>query len=307
VPVQIEPESFRYDTSGRWYKGNTHLHTTASDGGKTLAEVGELYAGVGYDFAFVTDHGIASHVESELTSSPLLWLDGIEIEGRDDAGASYHVVCLGKIRPISPETPFVDAIQSARAQNALLVLAHPHWTGNTLQDALRWQFDGVEIYNHVCRWLNGKGDGLVYWEAMLRQNPDTLAFSADDAHLRPEQPGWNGGWIVVNAATCSQEEILRSIRQGNYYSSCGPEFTAIEFDGTDVHIGTSPVQFVRLVGPTTLGKRVGGFDGKEISSACMTIPTEWDYVYVEIEDRRGRRAWTNTLFTHQNPQEVFDR
>ncbi len=27
--------SFRYDTSGSWFKGNTHIHTPASDGGKT--------------------------------------------------------------------------------------------------------------------------------------------------------------------------------------------------------------------------------------------------------------------------------
>jgi predicted metal-dependent phosphoesterase TrpH len=48
-------EFFRYDTSERWYKGNIHVHTTVSDGGKTRAEVGELYAGAGYDSCFVTD------------------------------------------------------------------------------------------------------------------------------------------------------------------------------------------------------------------------------------------------------------
>ena len=136
---------FRYDTSGRWYKGNIHVHTTASDGGKTWAEVGELYAGAGYDFVFATDHWVASNVEDESSSSPLLWLDGIEIDGWDDSGAMYHVVCLGKTDPLDPETSFTDAMQSAREQGALLILAHPHWTGNTLQDALRWRFDGVEI------------------------------------------------------------------------------------------------------------------------------------------------------------------
>ena len=44
------PRHFRYDTSGRWYKGNTHIHTTRSDGGMTFAEVTQLYAGAGFDF-----------------------------------------------------------------------------------------------------------------------------------------------------------------------------------------------------------------------------------------------------------------
>jgi len=26
------PRQFRYDTTGRWYKGNTHTHTLNSDG-----------------------------------------------------------------------------------------------------------------------------------------------------------------------------------------------------------------------------------------------------------------------------------
>jgi hypothetical protein len=289
---------FRYDTSGCWYKGNTHIHTTASDGGKTLAEVGELYAGAEYDFIFVTDHWAVSNVENETTLSPLLLLDGVEIDGWDDAGAWYHVVCLGTIQPFRFGTSLLDAMQSARDQGALLILAHPHWTGNTHQDASRWRFDGLEIYNHVCRWLNGKGDGLAYWEAMLKTNPDTLGFCVDDAHLLPEHPGWNGGWIVVNAPVCSRDEILGGIRRGNYYSSCGPEFSAIELDGEGVRVRTSPVQFVRLVGPAHLGARIGSFDGEEITSASMTIPPDWGYIYIEIEDRQGRRAWTNTLFTH---------
>lgn len=298
---------FRYDTSGRWYKGNIHVHTTASDGGKTWAEVGELYAGAGYDFVFATDHWVASNVEDESSSSPLLWLDGIEIDGWDDSGAMYHVVCLGKTDPLDPETSFTDAMQSAREQGALLILAHPHWTGNTLQDALRWRFDGVEIYNHVCHWLNGKSNGLVYWEAMLKQDPNTLAFSVDDAHLRAEHPGWNGGWIVVNAPACSRDGILSGIRRGNYYSSCGPEFSAIELKGDDVIVRTSPVQFVRLVGPAYLGARVGSFDGKEITEASMAVPSDWDYAYIEIEDRQGRRAWTNTLFMQDHPTDVSVR
>jgi hypothetical protein len=307
--MSIQSESFRYNTSGQWYKGNTHIHSRASDGGKTFVEIEGLYAGAGYDFLFATDHGVASRVEQEMEASSLLWLDGIEINGQDHTGAAYHVVCLGTVNGITPEILFIDAMQSARDQNALLILAHPFWSGNTLEDATRWDFDGVEIYNHVCHWLNGKGDGRVHWDAMLRHKPNTLAFSADDAHLRPEHPGWNGGWIVVNAEERSKELITRAIRRGSYYSSCGPEFHTIALDGENVVITTSPVQFVRLVGPGFLGARLGSFDGQEMHEASFILPAEWDYVYVEIEDRKGQRAWTNTLFVtdrSSNRQDAAD-
>jgi hypothetical protein len=172
--------------------------------------------------------------------------------------------------------------------------------GNSLEDALRWHFDGVEIYNHVCRWLNGKEDGTVYWNAMAVGSPDTLAFAVDDAHVRPEHPGWDGGWIVVNAPDRSTQSIQDAIRAGNFYSTCGPEFEAIEYDGTHVTVRTSPVQFVRLVGPAHLGKRIGSFDGTRLCEASIEIPGDWPYVYIELEDEHGRRAWTNTLFTSED-------
>jgi len=45
-----------YGTSGRWYKGNPHAHTTASDGWLTRQQVTQLYGQNGYDFLAITDH-----------------------------------------------------------------------------------------------------------------------------------------------------------------------------------------------------------------------------------------------------------
>lgn len=294
-------QAFRYDTSHHWYKGNTHIHSTFSDGGKSLGEIADLYAAAGYHFLFSTDHWIPSDNTRMQETNQILMLDGVELDGRDSSGAFYHIVCLGKTEGIVRENGLDQAIRSARDQNALLILAHPHWIGNTLEEAQRWSFDGVEIYNHVCHWLNGKSDGTVYWNAMLKQNPNTLALSVDDAHLRPEHPGWNGGWIVVNSPELTQLAILAAIKRGNFFSSCGPRYETITFDGENVIITTSPVRFVRLVGPGSLGKRLGAFDGELLTNACLDVPMGWDYVYLEIEDENGRRAWTNTLFNADHP------
>ena len=287
--------SFRYDTRGIWCKGNTHVHSTASDGAKTFAELARMYAEKGYDFLFRTDHWVASDAAAEAEDAPLIWLDGIEIDGRDDAGSAYHVVCLGSFTGMTREMGLAAALEAAREQGGLLVLAHPHWMGNSQEEALSWRFDGVEVYNHVCRWLNGKGGGAVHWSSMLERFPGTLAFAADDAHLRPEHPGWDGGWIVVNVPDRSREAIFQAVRAGNFYSSCGPEFHAIEHDGTSVLIRTSPVQFARMAGPGSLGKRLGSFDGVPLTEAAFELPQDWAYCYLEIEDAHGRRAWTNPL------------
>jgi hypothetical protein len=178
----------------------------------------------------------------------------------------------------------------------LLILAHPHWMGNSLEDALRWGFHGVEVYNHVCHWLNGKSDGLVHWDAMLRQAPGTLALAVDDAHIRPEHPGWDGAWIVVDAAELSGPEILHSIRAGRYYSTCGPQINDLAYDGTWLTVRSSPIQFARLVGPSNRGQRIGSFDGTTLEEVTLKVPDDWSYVYLEVEDASGKRAWTNHLF-----------
>ncbi len=287
---------FRYPMTGRWWKGNTHIHSTLSDGGMNFRELAELYRGAGYDFLFRTDHWVASDVCSDPEEYPLLWLDGVELDGDDATGVGYHVVALGSFRGIVPGMNLQQAMEAVRAQGGMLVLAHPHWTGNTFDDALRWPFDGVEVYNHICRWLNGKGDGGPYWSAMLARNPDSLAFASDDLHIKDRPPGWNGGWVMVNAVECTSEAILAALRAGNFYASCGPSFETIEYDGEAVSFRCSPVQVARLVGPAWRGDRASAPDGEALTQAVFKIPPDWAYAYLEIEDEQGRRAWTNPLF-----------
>lgn len=288
---------FRYQLSGSWYKGNTHIHSTASDGRSSFSQLAQEYAGAGYDFLFRTDHWVASDTSADAQEYPLLWLDGIELDGTDSRGAYFHVVGLGRLSGIERGMGFENAMQVVRAQGGLLILAHPQWTGNSFDDALRWQFDGIEVHNHICQWLNGKGNGSAYWNAALKQAPLTLGLAVDDAHISPEEPGWNGGWVVVNAVDCTSESILAGLRAGNFYASCGPVIEDIRCDGRTVTLECSPVQFIRLVGPAWRGERVGFYDDNHLTTATFEVPADWDYAYLEIEDDHGRRAWTNSLFT----------
>ena len=287
---------FRYSMLGSWWKGNTHIHSTASDGAKNFSELAELYHAAGYHFLFRTDHWVTSDARSDTNHYPLLWLDGIEMDGSDSTEAGYHVVALGSFHGIQREIGLQQGLEATRAQGGLLIIAHPHWMGNTFEDALRWQFDGVEVYNHVCRWLNGKGDGGPYWNAMLTQYPNTFAFSSDDAHIKSADPGWNGGWVMVNAAVCTPEAILSALKAGNFYSTCGPVFESIILDGNMLSIQCSPVRFARLVGPASCGAHAGSYNGSLLTRASFEIQPSWQYAYLEIEDELCRRAWSNPLF-----------
>jgi len=153
------------------------------------------------------------------------------------------------------------------------------------------------------RRLNGKSNGLVHWDAALRTNPATLGLASDDAHLKSEHPGWNGGWIMANAEECSRDSIMGAIRSGDFYSSCGPEIKSLALDGDELVMTTSPVRFMRLVGPSSNGRRIGSFDGALVTDARFAVPKGWRYAYLEIEDEDGHRAWTNNLFVVDDSSE----
>jgi hypothetical protein len=290
--------NFRYQLNGSWYKGNTHSHSTLSDGTKPFEELGKLYRQSGYDFLCLTDHWVASKFNPVETADGLLWFNGIELNGEDARGIEYHIVCLGKFDEIDEKLTLEQALQRAMDQDGFIILAHPFWTGNSLEDCLRFPFHAVEVFNYVCQCEIGKGDGLVHWNHVLEKSPHTLGIASDDAHFSSDSPMWKGGWVMVNAAERSHAAIQAALRAGNYYSTSGPEFHSIICQDDRVRVETSPVQFIRLVGPKWKGhgRAVGMRSDTPITTAEFKIPSKWAYAYLEIEDQQHRRAWTNTLF-----------
>jgi hypothetical protein len=288
---------YRYDTSGQWFKGSLHLHTNCSDGHQSVAELVEKYAAENFDFISITDHWCLPYFNGNRASLPLLVIDGIELDGFDKAGVYFHVLVLGASLKLSTATRnFQKALQAARTQGAILIWAHPYWTGNSPAEGLRHDFHGMEIYNHSSHCENGSGYALSHWDSVLSKHPDFLGFATDDSHFVPEQQYWKGGWIMVKAASCTQEEILYNIRRGNFYASQGPEFKNIECSEKTVRVETTPVAYVRLIGPRMAGTWIKARESETVVKAEFDLPSDWPYARLEIEDSDGKRSWTNPLW-----------
>ena len=93
--VQKKKIRFRYETSGRWYKGSMHLHTVSSDGHLILEELVQKYAGEKFDFISITDHWCFPQLNGNRQTLPLLVIDGVELDGYDNLGTYYHVLVIG--------------------------------------------------------------------------------------------------------------------------------------------------------------------------------------------------------------------
>lgn len=104
---------FKYDTTGNWYKGNLHLHTTDSDGFLSDEDVIKRYAEEGYDFISITDHWKVYQQNGCRSNSPLLVLEGIELDGCDEKGANLHVLAIGVSNGLSTQKNFNAALRAA--------------------------------------------------------------------------------------------------------------------------------------------------------------------------------------------------
>ena len=318
----------RYDTTQHWYKGNTHIHSCASDARATPEEIGELYAGLGYDFLCLTDHGVMSDV-STIADPPLLWIDGVELAGRPPATPRfYEAVCLGRF-PEIVDMPFPAAMEHVTANGGVVILSHPYFIDLSFDDCTRYAVHGVEAYNLVADYAVGKGLSTAHWDRMLTKDPNTLGFAVDDSHYKTHHT-WDGGWIVVNAPELTMETMLCAIKAGNFYSTRGPEIHAIEYDGDKVTVRMSPVRYARLVGPSYYHKPAvwgipeehqdtpqGAKDGELITEATFAPSYRWSQIVsglretmgqpynteepvvrIEIEDDHGRVAWSNPLYVY---------
>ena len=288
---------FRYDCSGRWFKGVVHVHTknSSDDNGMTVTETISFYTEAGYDFICITDAvpTLAGHSDKQY---PILVLDGVEIDGEDDQGSYFHVICIEGVNGITEDIEFMDAIKKARIQGGVLVWAHPYVCDNTAAEGIRFGFDGIEVFNSISQVIWGKGTGSYHWDASLVHQPDMFGFAADDAHFFKDAPAEKGGWIMVNAQELSREAIMDSIRKGNFYSSRGPLFKSISLEqGNKIVARTSPVVYARLIGAGGLIKYRGVPVKEPMTEIHFRLPDDWPYARLEIEDVHGKIAWSNPL------------
>jgi hypothetical protein len=55
--------------------------------------------------------------------------------------------------------------------------------------------------------------------------------------------------------------------------------------------------YIRLIGPRRVGKWLHSIDSKKsLLQAEFELPTDWPYARIEIEDAKGKLAWSNSLW-----------
>ncbi|MFQ6096880.1 MAG: CehA/McbA family metallohydrolase [Armatimonadota bacterium] len=288
------------DQEANWYRGNLHTHTSESDGRRSPEEACRWFHEHGYDFVQLTDHMKVVSGEPYCSES-FLAITSCELHGaRSELGHPLHILALGLQEHVmlEAEDDALTMVRKVREAGAEVIVAHPYWSGLTLNDLLPLEdIIGIEVWNTTCSLLNGKGTSNAVWDDLLVRGRRLLGCAVDDAHWGRRDYG--RGWILVKARELTRDAILEAIRQRRFYSSTGPRILRMRLQDGRLHVSCSEVAAINLVCDAHNGRCVEADLGSLLTEAEFDLPEGVQYARVECIDERGHAAWTNPLFASE--------
>jgi len=288
----------------KWYKGNTHTHTTLTDGRKPPEEVKALYKAAGYDFLCLTEHWQRS-ADGEYEGMTLI--SGVEYNtaNANTSKGIYHVVCIGAKEEPKLDKTVTDPqliIDAVNAAGGVAILAHPAWSVNRVSmiNGLTG-LAGVEVFNSVSdqpvnsraysEWIiDLLGIDRIYWPLV----------AADDSH-------WYAGEecrsaIMVRAENCQPDTIVEAIRQGNYYATQAPCFT-YELWQDRLVIDCTPVKAAVFQSNREWVPNRQYYGQGMTHIEYKINPNEY-FVRFELLDEEGNIGWSNPINLEERPAEL---
>lgn len=284
-----------FDPNMPFYKGNTHAHSTQSDGRLSPEEVFETYHSAGYDFLALTDHW---HVNSEQRYKGMLVIPGVEYDFGFQTQV-LHLVCLyqrdrdacGISRGMSHQA----VIEHVNRVGGVVIAAHPAWSLNTTE--FLNSLDGVEIaevYNTMSdEPFNGpRGNSESLLDVTAANGKYFRLIAADDSH--PYCGEQCVSYVMVQAEALSVPAILEGLRAGRFYATQGPEFHGISIEDGLITVETSPVSRISFCSNLSW---VDGRcrSGKGLTREVYRIHPLDRFVRIQITDAEGRKAWSSPI------------
>jgi len=302
-----------FSNPGKFFRGNLHTHSTLSDGKLEVAEVCRRYKAEGYDFLALTDHFVGRFDYPMADTRPFrdenfTTIIGAELHsGANDNGELWHILAVGlpfdfapsnspEFYPVPDQESGPEVARRAVEAGAFVAIAHPEWSGLTEADMRSIDSaHAVEVYNHGCEVECDRSSGLHAADGLAREGRRMSFVATDDAHFTDGNMDAFGGWTMVKAEENSPDALLSALKAGAMYSSTGPDFVDIEVTATHVHVKSSPVSAIILLGQ---GASTQGEFGDGVTEASFEFGRLSDspWIRVTLIDANGGKAWSNPIW-----------
>jgi len=280
------------------WKGNLHMHTTASDGRLTPAQAIACYREQGYHFIAITDHDTVACPTH--TDAGMLILSGIEL-GYELPGEELHLVGLHVPQGIEAKLenrfgPQV-AIDEIRQSGGRVIVAHPAWSllSHGTLSALR-QVSAAEIYNSMSTMPRNclRADSSSLLDAAASHGSLFPLVAVDDAHFYDGEQCRS--YVMAQAESLTAEAILRALDERRFYATQGPRIHRLYVTKGRLVMDCSPVSAIVFYSNLTwvTGRcRMG--ENLTHSEYDLTAQRGETFVRCQLIDAQGLSAWSNPI------------
>jgi len=208
-----------------WYGGDSHTHSSYSDGMDTPARVAASARADGLDWYAVTDHAagvdrvthiVHSQKEAAAMSEPGRFA---VIPGMEYTLVDYHANVLGAVLRADRETPLQEAIDAAVALDTpdrpvTITLNHPYYEGTPKASDLARQLERLPMLE-----LNRPQAIQLWWE-LLNKGMRVAGTSTTDTHnIETRYPGYRRTYVYLDDQPLTSENVIRALREGRSYAS----------------------------------------------------------------------------------------
>ena len=299
----------------RWLKGNTHTHTTESDGDSTPDVVTRWYREHGYQFLVLSDHNVLTSIEALSAlhgkDDQFLLIKGEEVTDKFD-DRPIHINGLDVSAKVDPQggASLLDVLQrnveAIRRVRGVPHVNHPNFRWAFSIEELRQvrNMRLLEIFNGHPQVNNLGGGGVPgleeVWDALLSSGTLMYGIAVDDAHTF-KQPGNAAvagpgrGWVMVRAERLEARAILEALEDGRFYASTGVELSD--------YLVTERAMTVTVKQDAWAKYRIQfvGKSGRVLREA-LESPAEYvfrgdeGYVRAKVIESNGRVAWCQPVF-----------
>lgn len=311
------PQFVEFTTEGMtFYKGNTHSHTTESDGDSSPLVVAQWYKDHGYNFLILTDHNVLTDKDRliRLFDTDFTMFSGEEVTTSYD-GKSIHVNGLNISELVLPENgnSVVETIQNSvnliRKADGVPHINHPNfqWSLNYEDLSEVKNYKLLEIHNGHPSVHNLGGGGIPgmeeVWDKMLSSGMEVYGIAVDDAHhfkgeFAPGRSNPGRGWVTVFSPALTAADIMASLENGHFYASSGVELDEISAKGSRMTIKIREKSSFKFR-TEFIGENGTVLFKTEENPAVYELNTHTSYVRAKVTDSGGFAAWTMPMRVQQ--------
>ena len=225
--------------TGRWYKGNTHAHTTlCGHADSPPSVVAQWYRDHGYNFAILSEHNKFIDPKTVKLKGKVrkdfLLLPGEEVTGHKTVHST--AMNVNRLVPWNFNHEHRAKIIQKHVDETIkaggsTILNHPNfgWAIQAKDMLPVKKLYLFELYNgHPS--VHNFGDHRhpsteELWDDLLTQGMTIYGVGSDDAHhfadWKPNKSNPGRGWVMVRAKELTSDAITNAMTGGDFYASSG--------------------------------------------------------------------------------------